>query len=205
MPKTRWRHYAPGTPPPSPQPPTTDTPAAGTRPPEIARLVSNLQRRLKSMDTMTPDELLQVERDFYITDAWIEFVEPALERDPKRFAEFAPDLLLCLLRNPTSRHAQLSLALIRAFVTPTEIQAALTREHAYLECNPRLNTSSLSIAALCSTIPVWPRFRQRAGLCFTAGNSTTARRRREISSVANTTSCRARDGVGEPKPLTRER
>src|SRR5262249_31000903 len=49
---------------------------------QIQGLVTKLEKELKDLDKKTSQELLDIERDFYIADAWTEYVEPALEREP---------------------------------------------------------------------------------------------------------------------------
>jgi hypothetical protein len=108
---------------------------AGGRSATIAQLVAQLERDLSYLKSMKLGELLEVERDFYIADAWTEFVEPAIESDKARFEGFAIELLECLKRNPISEHVQILLALVRSSLTPHDIRAALSDKAASIDCH----------------------------------------------------------------------
>jgi hypothetical protein len=115
------------------------------RHPRIKAFVKQLQRDDDDLQTLTAQEVLDIERDFYVADIWTEYVEPKLEafKDPELAARrpalvrLSEALLDCLLRNPKSDHVQVLLDLLRSDLTPDEIAAALARGEARIDCDPQ--------------------------------------------------------------------
>lgn len=116
------------------------------RNPRIKDIVLRLFEELSVLEegALTPQEVLDIERDFYIAEIWTEYVEPKLEvfqdvalkaRLPA-FERLAEALLDCLLHNPKSDHAQILLDLVRSDTTPVEIAAALEQGKSRIECDP---------------------------------------------------------------------
>jgi len=101
----------------------------------IADRLEQLELDLESVAAMPFAELLEVERDFYVADAWTELVEPALREDKQRFKAMTDELLLCLQRNPVSDHVQLALSMIQSSLTPADLNVALEKANGYIDCN----------------------------------------------------------------------
>jgi hypothetical protein len=116
-----------------------------SRHPRIKAIIEQLHRDNRDLQKLSPQELLDIERDFYVADIWTEYVEPKLNAfNEPSFATRRPALinlsdalLECLLRNPKSDHVQVLLDLMRSEVTPDEVAAALARGEARIECDPR--------------------------------------------------------------------
>jgi hypothetical protein len=111
----------------------------------IKALVGHLWRNSQDLEKLTAQEILDIERDFYVADVWTEYVERKLEafEDPElaarrpKLEKLSKSLLECLLANPKSDHVQVLLDLLRSDVTPDEIAEALQRGEAQIECDPR--------------------------------------------------------------------
>jgi hypothetical protein len=115
------------------------------RHPRIKAFVEQLWQDNQDLETLTAQEMLDIERDFYVADVWTEYVEPRLKtfEDPRLAArrpalvKLAESLLDCLLHNPKSDYVQVLLDLLCSDITPDEIAAALTRGEARIDCDPR--------------------------------------------------------------------
>lgn len=111
----------------------------------IKALIEQLWEDSKDLASLSPAELLDVERDFYVADVWTENVEPKLEvfaspllgiRLPG-MVKLSEALLNCLLSSPKSDHTQDLLALLRSDVTLDDIADALKQKEAHIECDPQ--------------------------------------------------------------------
>lgn len=111
----------------------------------IRAIVDQLNRDNSDLQSLSAQEILDIERDYYVANIWTEYVEDRLDllADPKlagqlaAFVDLSNALLDCLLRNPKSEHAQVLLNLVRSNTTPDEIAEALARGEARIECDPR--------------------------------------------------------------------
>lgn len=109
----------------------------------IKMLIEQLHRDSTILDKMLPEELINVERDFYVADVWTEYVGPKLYMfaDPSLssrlpgMTKLSEALLCCLLSNPKSDHTQDLLDLLRSDVTLDDIADALGRKEARIECD----------------------------------------------------------------------
>lgn len=132
------------------------------RNPRIKALVEQLGQDSQDLKTLTAQEMLDIERDFYVADVWTEYVEPKLKafKDPELAArrpaleKLSESLLECLLSNPKSDHVQELLDLLRSDVTPDEIAGALQRGEARIECDPRPKCFEAVSIAFIFTNPV---------------------------------------------------
>lgn len=115
------------------------------RHPRIKAVIEQLQQDNRDLQKLSSQELLDIERDFYVADVWTRSVEPKLEafKDPSLDARrpalvnLSDALLDCILRNPKSDHVQLLLDLMRSDLTPDEVAGALARGEARIDCDPR--------------------------------------------------------------------
>jgi hypothetical protein len=105
------------------------------RPAQIAHRVLQLEVDQSAFGSMNVDDLLAVERDFYIADVWTDVMEFALRADPSRFGPMAPRLLAQLEATPGASHTQLLIDLIKSNLAPADIEAALATNAAHIECN----------------------------------------------------------------------
>ncbi len=101
----------------------------------IAQRLVQLEWEFDCLPSMHFEELLEVERDFYILDVWTEFVEPALKEHEHRFSAMADELLVGLRRNPVSDHVQLGLLMIQSSMTPGDLRSAIEKTAGFIECN----------------------------------------------------------------------
>jgi hypothetical protein len=114
------------------------------RHPRIRNLVEQLWQDIPELETLTAQEMLDLERDFYLADIWTEYVEPKLEAfEEPQLSERRPalvnlsdSLLGCMLANPKSNHVQVLVDLLRSDITPDEIAAVLKRGEARIDCDP---------------------------------------------------------------------
>lgn len=115
------------------------------RHPRIAALINQLSRDTLDLERLPAQEILDIERDYYVAYIWTEYVEGKLSlfADPKlaqrlpAFKRLADALLDCLVRNPKSEHTQELLELVRSDLTPDEIAESLARGEARIDCDPR--------------------------------------------------------------------
>jgi hypothetical protein len=97
----------------------------GGRPAAIAQRVLQLEVDQKTLASMAVEDLLAIERDFYIANVWTDIMEFALRADRERFAPMMVPFLAQLEATPAALHTQLLIALLRSNLSPGDIQSAL--------------------------------------------------------------------------------
>lgn len=113
------------------------------RHPRIAALIDQLWTDYPDLGELTAQEILDVERDYYIADIWTEYVEPRLDifsdgqlsGRQAAMRHLADALLESLFRNPKSDNTQLLLDLLRGDLMPDEIAASLAAGEARIDCD----------------------------------------------------------------------
>jgi hypothetical protein len=104
---------------------TSSASTSEERPPTIAKRVQQLKDDLPSLSTQSLDDLIAIERDYYIANVWTDDVEFALRRDPDRFNQLKSLFLPQLEAAPAAVHTQLIIALIRSSLSIDDIEEAL--------------------------------------------------------------------------------
>jgi hypothetical protein len=115
------------------------------RDPWIMALVDQLNRDIDDLRGPPAQEVLDIERDWYVAYIWAEYVEwrlkvladPQLSGRLSDMQELARELLKFLKANPKSEHVAVLLDLLRNDVTLADIRAALKADEMRIDCNTR--------------------------------------------------------------------
>jgi hypothetical protein len=106
------------------------------RPPSIAQRVLQLEVDLPTLAAASFEDLLKIERDYYIANAWTDDVEFAVRADPTRYQGVLELFLGQLEAAPAADRTQLLIALLRASIGPKQIEDALANARAQIIANP---------------------------------------------------------------------
>jgi hypothetical protein len=134
--------------------PTSSVKQRADRDPSIMVIVAQLDQDQRDYAKLSPTDLLDSERDFYVADVWTEYMErkldefrppasdparadPAREARREEWVEFSRAFLQCLRRAPNSDQTQTMLDLLRNDVSLQDVARAVSANQARIEADPQ--------------------------------------------------------------------